>query len=96
MDGARITIGGLDVSPSLDDTAASALPGAGDLFTAGSERARPQYVRGHAPVTLAVTPARRQRCPIPAGPWRVIGAIAVLGLLFSLIAVLRGCPRRTG
>jgi hypothetical protein len=95
MGGMRITIGGLDVRPHPDGAAASALPDAENPGTAGAVRAHPRGDSSHAPVTLAVAPAPQMRCPIPAGPWRIISTFAVLGLIFSLIAVLRECQRRT-
>lgn len=95
MGGIRITIGGLDVRPRPDGTVASALPDARSLLAAGAVRTRPQDDSSHAPVTLAVEPAPRLRCPIPAGPWRIVSVFALLGLVFSLIALLRECQRRT-
>jgi hypothetical protein len=96
MSTARITIGGLDVSPHPGDSAAGALPGAESQITAGVARARSQDDSGHAPVILTMEPTRRLRCPIPAGPWRIISALAVLGLILSSVAVLRERQRRIG
>ena len=90
MSSARITIGGLDVSPYPGEPAAGALPVAESQSTAGADRTRDG---GHASVILTVEPTPRPRCPLPPGPWRIISALAVLALILSLVVILGGCRR---
>ena len=93
MSSARITIGGLDVSPYSGEPVAGALPAAESQGTAGVDRT---YDGDHVPVILTVESAPRPRCPLPPGPWRIISALAVLGLLLSLVAALSEHRRRVG
>ena len=85
MSSARITIGGQDVSPYPDELVAGALPAVESQRTAGVDRSRESE---HALVIPTLECAQRPRCPLPPGPWRIISALAVLGLIFSLVAIL--------
>ena len=85
MSSARITIGGMDVSPHPGEPGAGALPAAPSQSIAGSDRT---YNGKHAPVILTLERSPRLRCPLPPGRWRIISALAVLGLIFSLVALL--------
>jgi hypothetical protein len=85
MSSARITIGGMDVSPHPGEPGAGALPATPSQSIAGINRT---YDGKHAPVILTLESAPRPRCPLPPGPWRIISALAVLGLIFSLVAIL--------
>jgi hypothetical protein len=93
MSSARITIGGLDVSPYSGELVAGAQPAAEGFGAVSVERT---YDGDHVPVILTVESAQRPRCPLPPGPWRIISALAVLGLLLSLVAVLSQYRRRAG
>jgi hypothetical protein len=93
MSSARITIGGLDVSPYSGELVAGAQPAAESHGAARLERT---YDGDHVPVILTVEGAPRPRCPLPPGPWRIISSLAVLGLLLSLVAVLSEYRRRVG
>jgi hypothetical protein len=93
MSSARITIGGQDVSPYPDELVAGALPAAESQRTAGVDRSRESE---HAPVILTLEYAQRPRCPLPPGPWRIISALAVLGLILFLVAVVSERRRRAG
>ena len=89
----RITIGGLDVSPHPAELVAGVLPAAESQAAASVQR-MPDGI--HAPVILTMERAPRPRCPLPPGPWRSISALAVLGLIFSLVAALSEHRRRVG
>jgi hypothetical protein len=91
MSSVRITIGGQDVSPYPDELVAGALPAAESQLTAGVDRSREGE---HAPVLLTLECAQRPRCPLPPGPWRIISALAVVGLILSLVAVVNERRRR--
>ena len=91
MSSARITIGGLDVSPYSGELVAGAQPAAEGQGIPGVDRTRDG---GHVPVILTVESAQRPRCPLPPGSWRMISTLAVLGLLLSLVAVLSEYRRR--
>ena len=91
MTSARITIGGLDVSPYSDEPVPEAQPAVEGQGAAGVGRT---YDDNHGPVILTVESAPRPRCPLPPGPWRIITTLAVLGLLLSLVAVLSEYRRR--
>jgi hypothetical protein len=93
MSSARITIGGLDVSGYSGELVAGAQPAAESQGAASVERT---HDGNHAPVILTVASAQRSRCPLPPGPWRIISALAVLGLLLSLVAILSEYRRRAG
>jgi hypothetical protein len=93
MSSARITIGGLDVSPYSGELVAGAQPATGGRGAAGVEQT---HDSNHVPVILTVDSAPRPRCPLPPGPWRIISTLAVLGLLLSLVAVLSERRRRAG
>ncbi len=93
MSSARITIGGQDVSPYLGELVAGALPATESQRTAGVDRSRESE---HAPVILTLERAQRPRCPLPPGPRRIISALAVLGLILSLVAVVSERRRRAG
>ena len=90
MSSARITIGGLDVSPYSGELVAGAQPAAEGQGAASVERT---YDGGHIPVILSVESAPRPRCPLPPGPWRIISALVLLALLLSLVAALSGRRR---
>jgi hypothetical protein len=91
MSSARITIGGLDVSPYPGEPVGGALPATERQGIAGAQRT---HDGKHAPVTLTLERSPRPRCPLPPGPWRIISALAVLGLILSLVAVLSEHRRR--
>jgi hypothetical protein len=91
MSSARITIGGLDVSPYPGELVAGALLAAESQSTAGVDRTRDGK---HAPVILTLERTERPGCPLPSGPWRIISALVALGLLLSLVAVLSEYRRR--
>jgi len=91
MSSARITIGGLDVSPYPGEPVGGALPAAERQGVAGVQRT---HDGKHAPVTLTLERASQPRCPLPPGPWRIITALAVLGLILSLVAILSQHRRR--
>ena len=93
MSSARITIGGMEVSPHPGEPGARALPVAESQRTAGVDRSRESE---HAPVILTLERAQRPRCPLPPGPRRIISALAVLGLILSLVAVVSERRRRAG
>lgn len=85
MSSARITIGGMDVSTHLGERDAGVLPAVASQSTASSDQT---YDGKHAPVILTLERSPRPRCPLPPGRWRIISALAVLGLIFSLVALL--------
>jgi hypothetical protein len=91
MSSARITIGGFDVTPRPGEPGVGALPTAESQRTAGADQ---MYDGNHAPLILTVERAPRPRCPLPPGPWRIISAAAVLGLIFFLVAILSERRRR--
>jgi hypothetical protein len=93
MSSARITIGGLDVNPHPDEPVVGALPAAESQSAAGVDQTRNGQ---HAPVTLTVEHTQRPRCPLPPGSWRMISALAVLGLILSLVALLSARRRCAG
>jgi hypothetical protein len=93
MSSARITIGGLDVSPYSGEPVVGAQPAAESHGTASVERT---YDGDHVPVILTVERGPQPRCPLPPGPWRIISTLAVLGLLLSLVAALSEYRRRAG
>jgi hypothetical protein len=90
MSSARITIGGLDVSPYSGELVAGKQPAAESHSAASVERT---HDGNHAPVILTVECPPRPRCPLPPGPWRIISALVLLVLLLSLVAALSGRRR---
>ena len=88
MSSARITIGGLDVSPHPGE------PGGGAAESQNIVGVQRTHDGKHAPVTLTLERASQPRCPLPPGPWRIITALAVLGLILSLVAILSQHRRR--
>jgi hypothetical protein len=93
MSSVRITIGGVDVNSHLGEAVGGALPATENQGTPGVDRMRDG---GHAPVILTVECPPRPRCPLPPGPWRIISALAVVGLILSLVAVVSERRRRAG
>jgi hypothetical protein len=91
MSPVRITIGGVDVNSHPGEPVTGALPAAESQGIAGDDRMRDGG--GHAPVILTVERTPRPRCPLPPGPWRIIGALVLLALLLSLVAALSGRRR---
>ena len=85
MSSARITIGGLDVSRYSGELVAGAQPAAESQGAASVERT---HDGKHVPVILTLERSSRPRCPLPPGRWRIISALAVLGLILSLVAIL--------
>ena len=85
MSSARITIGGMDVRSHLGEPGAGALPAVAGQSIAGSDQT---YDGKHVPVILTLERSPRPRCPLPPGRWRIISALAVLGLILSLVAIL--------
>ena len=87
MSSARITIGGVDVNPHPGEPVVGALLAAESKSAAEADQTREGQ---RAPVTLTVEHISRPHCPLPPGPWRIVSALAVLGLMLSLVASLSG------
>ena len=87
MSSARITIGGLDVSPYPGEPVVGALLVAESTSAAEVDQTRDGQ---HDPATLTLEHTPRPHCPLPPGPWRIVSVLAVLGLILFLVASLSG------
>lgn len=94
MSTARITIGGVDISSGPSGLSGGPLPAAQSQKAAGIGRTLSQADRGRDPVSLTVECTQWPSCPLPPGPWRIVGALAFLGLLLCLAGWLTLCRRR--
>lgn len=88
MSTARITIGGADVSPHPSGASTQMLHAVEGQSVAGLARVPSRSGEGRPSVSVTVERAHWSTCPLPAGPWRIVGAIALGGLALALIAYL--------
>jgi hypothetical protein len=100
MSAARVTIGGVDVNPHLNDMIGSSQP-----IVAGETASRMGYTHARSDAQEGSVSVRLERlpwstCPLPPGPWRTVGAVALGGLILSLIVFLichrEGSSRESG
>ena len=88
MSTARITIGGVDVGPQPNDVI-------GNMQRAGEGQSVNRIdhtisvsTAGGPSVSLTLERSPWSTCPLPPGPWRIIGAVVLGGLILALIACL--------
>ncbi len=92
MGAARITIGGVDVGSRSSGVSGSTQR---DVEGQASTRVDRTFSRsnvGDVAVSLTLEPTPWSTCPLPPGPWRIVGAVAgavaLGGLMLSLIICL--------
>jgi hypothetical protein len=86
----RITIGGVEVdalgpAASRHDRVERPAPGSDDVTVMAHARSDSVTVAGEG----SLSPA----CPIPPGPWRLVGLIAAVAVVFAIVAAIRARPR---
>jgi hypothetical protein len=88
MSAARITIGGVDVSPRPNGVIVSTQRAVEGQNADGFDHAFSQSDARQASVLLTLERPAWSTCPLPPGPWRIVGAVALGGLILSLIVCL--------
>jgi len=85
MSAARITIGGVDVSPRPNGVIGGTPRAVEGQSVPRMDRRFSRSAAGGASVLLTLERTPWSTCPLPPGPWRIVGALALGGLLLSLI-----------
>jgi hypothetical protein len=88
MSEARITIGGVDVSPHPNDVIINTQRDFQRHAANSSDHTFSRPDAGEASVLLTLERPAWSTCPLPPGPWRIIGTAVLGGLILSLIVCL--------